>query len=116
MWIFIPNFTLCSVEWSIFFVLACRDDKNFFSKISNKLFYDKEYSHVGVSFDSSLGTIYTFDQVTKSGLNKLRVESIDDYKLYDGTIRIISFFVRKEIYTKLKDSMRIYLSQQDNSP
>ena len=100
----------------IFFVLACKDDKNFFSKISNKLFYDKEYSHVGVSFDSSLGTIYTFDQVTKGGLNKLRVESIDDYKLYDGTVRIISFFVRKEIYTKLKDSMRIYFSQQDNSP
>lgn len=100
----------------VFLVLAVKKDETIFSKVTNKLFYDKEYSHVGVSFESTLQNIYTFDSVTKQGLNRMRVDSISDYTYNTGTVRVIAFFVRKEIYTKMKDSMRNYMTMQDNSP
>ena len=100
----------------IFLVLSTKSSETVFSKISNKLFYDKDYSHVGVSFESTLQTIYTFDSVTKNGLNRMRVDSIDDYTYDNGTVRVIAFFIRNEIYQKLKRSMKDYLTLQDNSP
>jgi hypothetical protein len=100
----------------IYLILSTKSSETVFSKISNKLFYDKEYSHVGVSFESTMQNIFTFSSVGKNGLNKMRVDSIDDYKYETGTVRVIGFFVRKEIYSKMKDAMRLYMSQQDNSP
>lgn len=100
----------------VFLVLSCKKDETIFSKMSNKLFYDTEYNHVGISFDSSLANIYVYSSVSKTAINRLDVESIDSYKYNSGTIRIIAFFVRKEIYTKLKDSMKNYMTLQDNSP
>lgn len=100
----------------IYIILSTKSSETVFSKVSNKLFYDKEYSHVGVSFESTMQNIYTFSSVGKANLNRMRVDSIDDYKYETGTVRVIGFFVRKEIYNKMKDAMRLYMSQQDNSP
>lgn len=100
----------------IFLILSTKSEETLFSKISNKLFYDKEYSHLGVSFESTMQNIFIFSAVSKQGLNRMKIDTIDDYKYETGTVRVIAFFVRKEIYQKMKDSMRLYMSQQDNSP
>jgi len=100
----------------VFFIVSTTKAETYLSKISNKLFYDKDYDRVGVCFESTMQNIFTFDSVTPNGLNRMRIDSIDEYIYDNSTIRVIAFFVRNEIYQKLKNSMRTYMTMQDNSP
>lgn len=99
----------------IYLIVSCNKKVDVFSKISKRLFSDTEYSHIGVSFNSIMNEIYTFDTISDDGINKIRVDSIEDYKYDTSKFRIIAFFVRPEIYDKIKNGMKTYLQNQDNS-
>lgn len=99
----------------VFLVLNTKKSPTVFSKVSNKIFSENEYSHIGVAFSSTLTEIYTFEEIRVGVVNRMRIDSITDYKYDTDKIRVIVFFVRPDIFKKFKDSMKLFTQTQDNS-
>lgn len=83
-----------------------------FGKVINK-FEKSRYSHAGLSLTASLNEIYSFNIISERNINGFSVESLDDYnnKNKDANILVCAFFIPKNVYEKLKISIKLY---QDN--
>lgn len=68
-----------------------------FSKIVTK-FTKTKYGHAGMSLDSSLQKIYTYAIDNSRNINGIKIENLDDYKIYTGnaTIKVLVIFVTPE--------------------
>lgn len=93
----------------------------------------KDYNHIGLSLESNLENIYTFDNKSeiptklkdddddekdKSDDNKLlglKVESINDYEK-SSIVFVMAFFVKGSVKRTIKTSLKNYLVMQDTSP
>lgn len=101
----------------VFLVLASNDPVDEIKKrLKRNSFFKqlRDFSHIGVSFESSLKTIYTFESVSKDRANKMIIEKIDDYKS-DQFIHVLAFFVFNDVKKTMKTSINNYLTTQDSS-
>jgi hypothetical protein len=101
----------------VFLILASNDPVDEIKKrLKRNSFFKqlRDFSHIGVSFESSLKTIYTFESVSKDRANKMIIEKIDDYKS-DQFIHVLAFFVFNDVKKTMKTSINNYLTTQDSS-
>lgn len=61
------------------------------------------FSHIGISFDSKLDTVHTYNMVPKPGVVK---ETLSGYK--DSIITVMAFFAPTDIYNTMKDTVMDY--------
>jgi len=61
------------------------------------------FSHAGISFDSKLDTVHTYNMVPKPGVVK---ETLSGYK--DNIITVMAFFAPTDIYNTMKDTVMDY--------
>lgn len=61
------------------------------------------FSHAGISFDSKLDTVHTYNMVPKPGVVK---ETLSGYK--DNIITVMAFFAPTNIYNTMKDTVMDY--------
>lgn len=61
------------------------------------------FSHTGISFDSKLDTVHTYNMVPKPGVVK---ETLSGYK--DNIITVMAFFAPTDIYNTMKDTVMDY--------
>jgi len=61
------------------------------------------FSHIGISFDSKLNTVHTYNMVPKPGVVK---ETLSGYK--DNIITVMAFFAPTDIYNTMKDTVMDY--------
>lgn len=61
------------------------------------------FSHTGISFDSKLDTVHTYNMVPKPGVVK---ETLSGYK--DNVITVMAFFAPTDIYNTMKDTVMDY--------
>ena len=61
------------------------------------------FSHVGISFDSKLDTVHTYNMTPKPGVVK---ETLSGYK--DNIITVMAFFAPTNIYNTMKDTVMDY--------
>jgi len=85
------------------------------SKAINK-YTKSNYSHAGLSLDSRLSSIYSYN-IKESGVNGLIVESIDDYIATNpnGSIVLLTLFVYPEVKDKLRYNLKWYLDNKDKT-
>ncbi len=104
----------------LFLVIACnnldkKDPKAVFGK---KMGFKtlKDFNHLGISMEPNLENIYTFEDVSKEKLNKMKIVSIKDYKDSDMKIFVLTFFVKNTAKNTIKISLKNYMVNQDNTP
>lgn len=61
------------------------------------------FSHAGISFNSKLDTVHTYNMVPKPGVVK---ETLSGYK--DNVITVMAFFAPTDIYNTMKDTVMDY--------
>ena len=61
------------------------------------------FSHIGISFDSKLDTVHTYNMTPKPGVVK---ETLSGYK--DNIITVMAFFAPTNIYNTMKDTVMDY--------
>lgn len=61
------------------------------------------FSHIGISFDSKLDTVHTYNMAPKPGVVK---ETLSGYK--DNIITVMAFFAPTNIYNTMKDTVMDY--------
>ena len=61
------------------------------------------FSHIGISFDSKLDTVHTYNMTPKPGVVK---ETLSGYK--DNIITVMAFFAPTDIYNTMKDTVMDY--------
>ena len=61
------------------------------------------FSHIGISFDSKLDTVHTYNMIPKPGVVK---ETLSGYK--DSIITVMAFFAPTDIYNTMKDTVMDY--------
>lgn len=66
-------------------------------------FTNSEYTHVGISFDSSLKDVHTYNMVPKPGVVR---ETLSRYG--DNIITVMTFFAPTAIYNAMKDNVMDY--------
>lgn len=80
-------------------------------------FKHSEYSHAGITFDTSLDNIYTYNFQPKAGINGFTKESIKDYNNKKGDVKIMvnTIFVPSEAWKKMKETLAFYEENRNNS-
>lgn len=89
-----------------------------FGNVINK-FKHSEYSHAGISFDSSLDNIYTYN-FQPGKINGFTKESIKDYhnaKDKNGDVKLMvnTIFVPHDAWAKMKETLKFYENNKDKS-
>ena len=81
------------------------EGKRIISGIIKNVTKDK-YSHISISFDPNLKTMYSFAD------NGITVENVDDIK---GAcrIRVFAFFVKSDTYSKIRNNVNYYLENKE---
>lgn len=64
---------------------------------------NSSFSHIGISFDSKLDTVHTYNMIPKAGVVK---ETLSNYK--DNIITVMAFFAPTNIYNTMKDTVIDY--------
>ena len=75
-----------------------------------KKFTNSEYTHVGISFDSSLKDIHTYNMVPKPGVVR---EKLSRYE--DNVITVMSFFAPTAVFNAMKDNVMDYYINTQNT-
>lgn len=80
-----------------------------FGKVINK-FEHSTMSHSGLSLDSFLNKIYSFNFQTKKKINGFSEESLDDYndKNKDAKLLVLCFFVTDKVKEKIESVIKFY--------
>lgn len=83
-------------------------------------FKHSEYSHAGISFDSSLDNIYTYNFQPDKKINGFTKESVKDYhnalnKKGDVKLMVNTIFVPEDAWKKMKETLSYYESNKDKS-
>ena len=73
-------------------------------------FTNSDYTHVGISFDSSLKDVHTYNMVPKPGVVR---ETLSIYQ--DNIITVMSFFAPTAIYNAMKDNVMDYYVNTRNT-
>lgn len=71
---------------------------------------NSNYSHTGISFDSSLKDIHTYNAMPTAGIIK---ETLAGYK--DNVITVMAFFAPNEVYHNMKDKVMEYYMNTRNT-
>ena len=87
-----------------------------FGKIINA-FKGSEFSHAGISFDTSLDNIYTFNLQPTYNHNGFTKESIKEYhnKKGDVKLQVNTIFVPNAAYDKMKETLKFYEENKDKT-
>lgn len=98
----------------VFLIVNFKDTDNKLAKKFKKLYDYKDFSNIGISFDSELKHIFAYTDVGKDRINRMEDLSIKDY-LIQSSVQIMCFFVSSSIKKRMKQGINNYMVNQDNS-
>ena len=76
----------------------------------------RDFHEIGISMSSNLQNIYTFESTKTGEVNKMNIVTLDDFKNREKTtIHVLALFVTSKAKTNIKDSLKYYMMNQDNS-
>ena len=85
------------------------------SKLLEKILNPHNYFNMGISMTSTLDTVYRYTEVSKGNPNKLEIFNLEkDYNV-KATIQVLAIFVHRSIKAKIKNGLKSYMINQDNS-
>ena len=78
--------------------------------LAEKIYNPKwEYGHAGMSFESSLSTIYTFL------VHGMTTESINDYKKHNDKMKVLALFLSNKAKSKMTKAVKYYMDNKEHT-
>lgn len=98
----------------IFLVVSFKPTTNTVAKAVKDIYSFKDFSKIGICLSEKLNEIYTYTDVGKDKLNRMETTSISEYGRED-MVQVMCFFVSSNIKKKIKEGLKYYIVNQDNS-
>ena len=87
----------------------------FKSKFVEKLLNPHNYYNMGISMNSDLGTVYRYTEVSDGKANRLEIFNLEKDYDRNTNFEVLTIFVPGSIKTKIRNGLKSYTINQDNS-